>query len=180
MFILYALAIGLLVGWLSGGHFERLAHLQIRWTALIVAGLGAQVVLFAEPVARRLEDLGPALYVASTTAVVVAVVRNVSIAGMPLVAAGALSNLAAVIANGGFMPASQAALAAAGRVTPTIYSNSVAARSPELWPLTDIFALPAAMPLANVFSVGDVMIGLGIALVAILGMRANSPATGTA
>jgi Family of unknown function (DUF5317) len=99
---------------------------------------------------------------------------------MPLVAAGAIANLAAVLANGGFMPASQAALAAAGRVTPTIYSNSVAAQNPALWPLTDIFALPSAMPLANVFSVGDVMIGLGIALVAILGMRGDSTATGTA
>jgi hypothetical protein len=180
MFILYALVIGLFVGWLSGGRLERLACLRIRWTALIAAGLGTQVVLFAEPVARHLGELGPSLYVASTTLVVAAVVRNGGIAGMPLVAAGAIANLAAVLANGGFMPASQAALAAAGRVTPTIYSNSVAAQNPALWPLTDIFALPSAMPLANVFSVGDVMIGLGIALVAILGMRGDSTATGTA
>jgi hypothetical protein len=43
--------------------------------------------------------------------------------------------------------------------------------------LTDIFALPPGLPLANVFSIGDVLIGLGIVLVIALGMRgATRPA----
>ena len=44
--------------------------------------------------------------------------------GMPLVALGAACNLAAILANGGYMPASPGALAALGKAAPTIYSNS--------------------------------------------------------
>jgi hypothetical protein len=42
---------------------------------------------------------------------------------------------------------------------------------PALRPLTDLFALPAAFPLANVFSVGDVLIGIGVAAVIVFAMR---------
>ncbi len=42
---------------------------------------------------------------------------------------------------------------------------------PALRPLTDIFALPTWLPAANVFSVGDVLIGVGVAVVIALGMR---------
>jgi multisubunit Na+/H+ antiporter MnhE subunit len=47
---------------------------------------------------------------------------------------------------------------------------------PVLEPLTDVFALPAWVPLANVFSVGDVLIGAGIALVIANRMRRPAPA----
>jgi hypothetical protein len=129
------------------------------------------VILFSEPVAQRVGDLGPVFFVVSTLAVVAAVVRNLAIAGMPAVAAGAACNLVAVVANGGSMPASRAALETAGRVTPRIYSNSSAAANPALWPLTDVLGLPSWLPLANVFSVGDVVIGIGIALVIVLALR---------
>ncbi len=37
--------------------------------------------------------------------------------------------------------------------------------APALWILTDIFALPPPMPFANVFSIGDVLIAIGVAVV---------------
>jgi hypothetical protein len=40
-----------------------------------------------------------------------------------------------------------------------------------LEPLTDVFAIPAGVPLANVFSIGDVLIGVGIAVVIAAAMR---------
>jgi len=171
MFILYAVLAGLAAGWLMGGRVERLGQLRLKWPAAIVLGLGAQLVLFTEPVARQVGEWGPFLYVAFTLVVVAAVVRNGAIPGMAVVSVGAAANLVAVIANGGFMPASPAALAAAGRVVPAVYSNTLVSSSPWLWPLTDIFALPSWMPLANVFSVGDVLIGLGTALTLSLAMR---------
>jgi hypothetical protein len=176
MFILYAVVAGLLVGLLAGGRPANLAALQIRWPGLIAAGLVAQLVLFSDPVAQRVGDLGPALYVGSTVLVIAAVARNLPIAGMPVVLAGAIANLTAVVANGGSMPASHAALEIAGRLTPRIYSNSSAVTDPALWPLTDVFALPSWVPLANVFSVGDVMIGAGIAVVIVLALRRRAPA----
>jgi hypothetical protein len=180
MFILYAVVVGLLVGFLSGGRVAGLAAVRVRWAPLIVAGLVAQVILFSEAVAPRVGDLGPALYVGSTLLVLAAVVRNHEIPGLMAVIVGAACNVAAVVANGGYMPAAQAALEAAGRTVPAAYSNSSAATDVALWPLTDVFALPSGLPLANVFSVGDVLIGLGIGVAILVAMRRRVADAGVA
>jgi hypothetical protein len=87
------------------------------------------------------------------------------------VVVGTVSNLAAIVANGGIMPADRGAATLAGIEHGPGFSNSAIVDSPALQPLTDIFALPAAIPLANVFSIGDVLIGLGIAIAIASGMR---------
>jgi hypothetical protein len=176
MFLLYAVAVGLGVGLLAGGRLEGLAALRIRWSWAILAGLLIQVVLFTDAVAARVGDLGPIVYVASTGLVLAAVVRNWSIAGIPIVALGAASNLAAIIANEGYMPAGRGALEALGKVEPVIYSNSSLVNQPALVPLTDIFALPAWLPFANIFSIGDVLIGIGVAVTIVLAMRRSERA----
>jgi len=122
-------------------------------------------------VADRVGDLGPILYVASTGVVLGAVLRNWRIVGLPIVVVGALSNAAAILANGGFMPASPGALLALGRSFPATYSNSSIVPHPALEPLTDIFAVPPPLPFANVFSIGDVLIALGVLVVITMGMR---------
>ena len=102
--------------------------------------------------------------------------RNLPLAGMPIVGLGALCNLVAIAANGGAMPADAWALATAGLDGPGAHTNSVVLASPpSLRPLTDIFAVPAWVPLANVFSVGDVLIGVGIVLVIVAAMRPEPP-----
>ena len=162
MFILYALVIGLLVGALLGGRWLALGSIKFRWAPLISVGFLAQIVLFSEAVAARVGDAGPLLYVVSTLMVGVAVVRNLRIPGVPLIVVGAVSNMAAILANGGFMPAAPDALASIGKSAPTIYSNSAVVAQPALEFLTDRFALPHWLPLANVFSVGDILIGAGV------------------
>lgn len=172
MFILYAIPLGIVLGYLLGGRLERLAALDFRWAWLAIAGLVAQVALFSTAVSDIVGEAGPPLYVASTAAVLIAVARNVRIPGMVLVLVGATSNLLAILANGGVMPASPeaaAALEAGGEG----FSNSVVMTDPALRPLTDIFALPTWIPFANVFSIGDVLIGLGVVAVIALGMRAR-------
>jgi len=172
LFILFAIPIGLVLGSLIGGRLDRLGTLQFDWGWLAVAGLLVQVLLFS-PQASGLVDprWGAAIYVASTGAVLVAVARNLRIPGMGLVALGAASNLAAVIANGGIMPTTAEALAMAGLEPAEGFSNSAVTADPALAPLTDIYALPAWVPLANVFSIGDVLIGVGIAVVIAFAMR---------
>ena len=49
---------------------------------------------------------------------------------------------------------------------------------PAVWFLTDIFALPRWVPFANVFSVGDLLIATGIALVIVIAMRSARGAAG--
>ena len=171
MFILYAVVIGLVVGALAGGRPAGIGHVQFRWGWLIFLGFATQVLLFSAPVAERIGALGPPIYVASTAVVLVALIRNVAQPGLPIVAVGALCNFAAIVANGGYMPASTDALAALGRLPAGGYSNSAVLAAPALAPLTDVFALPAGLPFANVFSVGDVLIGVGVALAIAVAMR---------
>jgi hypothetical protein len=174
MFMLWAIPIGLVAGLIGRGRLDALSTFRFRWGWLAIAGLLVQVVLFTPTGDQLAGGLGPLLYVLSTLAVFVAVLRNVRVPGMAIVAIGAVCNLAAITANGGFMPASASALAAAGLDGPGSYTNSVVLDHPALQPLTDIFAIPASWPLANVFSVGDVLIGVGIVIVIAAAMRSQS------
>jgi len=175
VFILYAIVVGLAAGTVLGGRWGALGSISFRWAPLILAGFLAQIVLFSEAVASRIGDAGPALYVVSTLMVGVAVVRNLGIPGVPLIVLGAISNMAAILANGGFMPAAPGALAALGKAAPTIYSNSAVVAQPALEALTDQFALPRWLPLANVFSVGDVLIGAGVVVLLVATMVGGRP-----
>lgn len=171
MFILYSLVIGVALGFLLGGRPAGLAELRFRWPWLLVGGLLVQVVLFTDQVAAVVGSLGPPIYVGSTAAVFVGVLRNAAIPGIPVVALGAASNLAAIVANGGYMPAGASAMAALGKTEAEIYSNSAVVANPALGPLTDIFALPAWLPFSNIFSIGDVLITAGVAWVIVAAMR---------
>lgn len=172
--MLWAIPAGLLIGLAARGRLDGLTALGFRWAPLAVGGLLVQVALFSEAGDRLAGDLGPPIYILSTLVVFVAVARNWRLAGMSVVAAGALCNLVAITLNGGFMPASQGALELAGFVGPGDHTNSVVLADPAVRPLTDIYALPAGIPLANVFSVGDVLIGLGIVIVIVAAMRRSS------
>jgi hypothetical protein len=172
--ILYAVPIGIALGYLIGGRLDRLGTVRFEWAWLAVAGLIVQILLFSPLVTGVIDTVvGAAIYVASTAAVLAAVLRNLHVTGMPLVALGAASNLAAVTANGGIMPTTNEALATAGLEPVDGLSNSAVVADPALAPLTDILALPAWFPLANVFSIGDVLIGIGIVVVIALGTRAR-------
>ena len=187
MFILYAIPFGILLGVLVGGRLAGLERVEFRWAPVALAGLAVQLVLFSGPVTERIGSLGTPLYVGSTLLVLAALLRNLAIPGLAVVAVGAVANLAAIVANGGSMPASADALAALSKQIGDAYSNSVAVADPALAPLTDIFAMPRWMPLANVYSVGDVLIGIGVAFALAAAMRRGAsgnlppeyPATGT-
>ena len=171
MTILYAIPAGILLGSLLRGRLDGLLDLKFRSAWLAIGGLLVQVVLFTELGDRLAGDLAPAIYVASTVAVLVALLRNVKLAGLPIAAVGSFLNLAAILANGGAMPADAAALRTAGFDGPGEHTNSVVLAEPALRPLTDIFAVPAGVPLANVFSVGDVLIAVGVAWAIAAAMR---------
>jgi len=171
MIMLVAIPVGLVVGRLLGGSLAGLSRLHFRWGALAVAGLVVQLGLFSEAGHALAGDLAPATYVVSTLAVLVAVLANTGIEWLPVVALGAASNLAAIVANGGAMPTTAAALAAAGLGGPGGATNSVVLAEPALGPLTDVYAIPAGVHLANVFSIGDVLIAVGIAAVIASAMR---------
>ncbi len=177
MFILFAVPVGLVLGFLMGGRLDRLSEIRFAWAWLAIVGLAVQILLFSTPVGGSFRGgVGEAIYVASTGLVLIAVWRNLRVPGLTLVALGAISNLAAIVANGGVMPTTPGALAAAGLDPLDGFSNSSVVHDPALAPLTDIFAMPPWLPFANVFSIGDVLIALGIVVVIAVGMRRGDPA----
>ena len=176
MFILYAVVIGLLLGLMLGGQPSRLGELRIRFAWVCLLGLVIQVVLFSDQVTAWIGDLGVPIYVISTFVVAAAVAANYRIPGMAIVALGAFSNLAAIVANGGYMPTTPEAMAALGFTEKNVYSNSALLEHPNLPWLTDIFAMPRWVPAANVFSIGDVLIFVGVVIVIVAAMRRPVPA----
>lgn len=173
--MLWAIPAGILAGFATGGRLANLSNFRFRWGWVAVAGLVVQVVLFSPSGDALAGEAGPAIYLASTAAVLVAVLRNLRLPGIALVALGSLANLAAITANGGFMPTSAEALSTAG-LPPGDYLNSIVIANPALQPLTDIYAIPASLPMANVFSIGDVLIAIGIAWTIAAAMRRDGTA----
>lgn len=169
MFIVYAIPVGLLVGYLRGGRLEHLAGLGVRWAPVVILALLAQVVIFS-PLLVGAGPWIPLLYIATTAVTLAVVIANRDLPGLRIVAAGAVCNLVAIVANGGYMPASREALEFAGLSATEDVANSIVTANPAFGFLTDIFALPAFFPLANVFSIGDLLIGIGIARAIAWGM----------
>jgi hypothetical protein len=187
--LLYAIVAGLLVGRLAGGRVRNLEHLSFAWWPLAIGGLVVQAVLFAGPVAERVGPEGPVIYVASTLAVMAALLRNLMMPGtmrpgLAIIALGATLNLVPILANGGAMPsAPEAWLALNGVAALPIshFSNGVLIGPDTLLPfLGDIFVWPRPLPLANVFSLGDAVIAVGAVVFLVAAMRApqTRPARG--
>jgi hypothetical protein len=166
--VLSALAVPLL-----GGRLGALAEVRLRLPWLLPAALGLQVAALDLPGLPA--GLRPLLHVGSYLVAGAFLVANRRLPGIVLVALGAAANLAAILANGGVMPASPAALAAAGLPTDEPgFANSAALDDPRLAFLGDVFAIPRGWPLANVFSVGDLLIAAGAAA-AVLGICGARP-----
>jgi hypothetical protein len=168
MLLLYAVILGLVAGVASGGKLAALGTTHIRLWPVALIGLFAQLLLFSSPLAAVVGPWGPSLYVVSTVAVLMALVVNLRQPGFWLIILGALANFTVIVANGGQMPAAPdawAALNGVAAVPTTDFSNSILAGPHTVLAfLGDNFVLPRPVPLANVFSIGDVLIGAGGAL----------------
>ena len=165
MFLPVAVAVLVLTVPLAGGRLSRLAGLRFRRSRLILAALAAQVVILTLVAGPVGDD--PAHRIAHVATYVVAVAFlafNRSIPGLRLVVLGTVLNLVAITANAGIMPASPSAVARAGLDQPQEFRNSQPVHHPRLLPLGDVFAIPDGWPLANVFSIGDVVLVLGTAV----------------
>jgi hypothetical protein len=149
---------------LAGGRISKLADVELRWPGAIFTSLVIQVVIIS-----IVPDGNPwfhrALHLVSYVLAAAFLVMNRRIAGLWVIALGALLNAIAIFSNNGVMPASAAALRSAGRLETTKgFVNSGVVAHPRMRFLGDIFAMPKWTPLHNVFSIGDVCIALGCAI----------------
>jgi hypothetical protein len=161
MFLAAIVLINALAVPLLGGRLAALADVRARLAWLLVVALGLQVVSINVPGIPQ--SLRPVLQLASYPVAGVFLVANRRLPGMPLIVLGALLNLIAMSVNGGVMPASPSALDAAGLpLEHDSYVNSGVVEGARLAFLGDVFAIPEPVPMHNVFSVGDICIGLGV------------------
>lgn len=150
---------------LLGGRLSRLEQLRLRSWPLLVGAFALQTLpISVWPTMPR--SAAVALHLVSYALIAWFLALNRGIAGLWIVALGSLCNLVAIVANRGVMPAQAGALRTAGKhVDPTAFANSAPLANPRLWWLGDVFAVPRQVPLANVFSVGDVLIVVGAIVV---------------
>jgi MFS family permease len=161
LLVFLVVAVGLVP--IARGDLRRLAHIRFRSMWLLGVALAMQVGLYLLPGDANL--VREFVYLCSYPLALLFVLANRRIPGLWLIGAGAGLNLLAMAANGGSMPATAHALAAAGLpADPGAFTNSLVLGSPHLLFLGDVFAVPRTIPFANVFSVGDVLIALGGAL----------------
>jgi hypothetical protein len=164
---------------LLGGDLRRVANLRFRHLWLLLGALATQVWLIARPGPQTvfLTTLELGAYPLALAFLYV----NRRIAGTSLMALGAGSNFVAIAANGGVMPQARSAAIIAGMPLNYhgIYANSAPIPHPHLFWLGDVFPVPAAVPFATVFSIGDFLIMAG-AVVALLRITlAESPSLDT-
>ena len=165
---------GLAISPLLGGRWSQLARLEVKRLPLFYVGIALQIAAFPIHVLpwRTPDQLAVALWLASYALFATGAAANVKITGVPLVLIGMLSNLAAIVANGGHMPALPAALRGAG-LHFTQSRNSALVNHPTLPWLVDRWAAPHWVPWGNVFSVGDLLIAAGGLILAIVATRTS-------
>lgn len=180
--LLTAFLAGLAGGYLAGGRLSNLDGLRLVKPWLIVLALLLQFVAFSPLGAALGATAMIALHIASYGLLGWFVVLNRTRAGVVVAGVGASLNLAAIAANGGYMPASPSALATAGiTYAGDVYNNSgVSGEGTRLAFLGDVFATPSWLPMANVFSIGDVLIVVGVALMLAMTMRGSCHTEATA
>ena len=157
---------------LLGGRLRRLAEIRLRHAWTISTALITQIVVIEVLAGPRWLLAGAHLATYAAAAYFLLVNRRVP--GLLAIGLGGASNGVAIALNGGTLPASAAALRAAGIVEAAgQFTNSGVVGHARLAFLGDVFAIPAAWPLSNVFSIGDVliMLGVGIASLRICGTR---------
>lgn len=147
---------------LLGGRLSRLIEIRLRLSWLVPVALAIQiVVIMVVPDAHR-TGLVVALALSYVLGAVF-LVANRRLPGMPIIIVGAALNATVILVNGGVMPADPAAVERAGIDTDhEMFVNSAAKEEARLALLGDNLAWPAPLPLANVFSIGDIVLAVGV------------------
>ena len=173
MLWLLTVAAGLVAGLLAGGSVDNIARIRFRWPWTVVGAVVVRVVVLVTPL-NHVEG-AQYVYVLALAAIVAWTLWHVDrLPGIWIVSAGTALNLVVIVANGARMPV---AAVLAGTLVKQGEIGQYALMGPgtHLSPLGDWISLP---PLPEVYSPGDIIIAVGLAVVlffATRGPRASKP-----
>lgn len=168
MLVVALCAFGVVSPLLAGRWPAGLLLHKWRLPVLIWAALALQVVALEVEMPHA---LAATLHVLTYAVAFAFLWLNRRVGGVWVVAAGAMTNGIVIAVNGGTLPASAWAVKAAGLDGDLAFANSAVVDHPILPWLGDAFAWPSPLPLANTFSVGDVLIVVGVVVAAWAGSR---------
>ncbi len=171
--LLWAVIIGLILGYLRRGRIGNLGKLHVRGLWLLLPPLVLQLLIF--PLGSRGPILAwgtPFWHIFSYLFLLAFVVWNRRYPELLLMGFGLFLNFLVIVANGGYMPASAEALRKAGLESiaqaleaGTRQGNTVLmCAQTRLNFLGDWLFFPAWLPLSSAFSLGDAFLGLGAAV----------------
>ncbi len=162
MILIVATLLGVLSAALGRGQLRRIAVLPLHHLWVIWVAIGMQIVVFGVLVHVLPDAITNGLHLTTYAIALSFLWFNRRLPGAAGIGVGATCNLTAIAANGGVMPASPAAWRRAGfdKIPELQDANSHVLDDPHLAFLGDVFAVPEAWPLSNVFSIGDVVIAV--------------------
>ena len=166
MLLVFAALLVLATVPLAGGSLAALADVRIRGAWVVGLAMGIQILIVSVLPGLSPEVFRP-VHAATYGLLGWFLWLNRRLPGVWIIGVGGAANAVAIVANGGVMPAAPEALAVAGLPAEKAgeFANSAAVQTPVLGWLGDVFAVPGALgPAANVFSIGDVIIAVGLAV----------------
>jgi hypothetical protein len=147
-----------------GGRLGNLSAVQVRGKAAVIGAFVLQLVVITIAPLAFSEGVASVLHLLSYGLAIAFLYANRQLPNAWIAALGGACNLVAIAVNRGTMPASRTALAAAGKpVVHEGFVNSAPVEHARLAFLGDVFSIPRSLPLANVFSIGDVILLIGAA-----------------
>jgi hypothetical protein len=182
MLVLIVLGVALVSSLLTGGRLEYAGnwHLKGLWMAL--GAFAVQTALFTRWGTGFVgEALVPIVYVVTLCVLAAFLVTNRRTLGIPILLAGLMLNMLVISANAGRMPASVAALEAAGRIeeADALRLHGAAGNcvlmsdSTRLNMLGDNIVIRLGGPVGSAYSVGDLVALAGEAVVVFGVLRAE-------
>jgi hypothetical protein len=182
MFLIGAVAIGILIGFAMGGRINHLPELRLRFLWLVAIAIIIQLAIFPLFSSRPLVPyLTSQLHLASYGILFVFFIINYRVWPMLIIAIGSICNLVVISLNQGRMPSSVHALARAGQpeIAAKVATNGfmgnvvLMSENTKLNELGDWLYLPGCMPFSTAFSIGDLLIAVGLVVLIIYGMRSH-------
>ncbi len=177
MILIAAFVLSIAWGLAQRGTLRAVASLPLRWggIALLAFALQIYLIYFPEARAEGLLSTRVLILIASYLLLFGVIWKNRALPGVWLIGAGLAANFAVMLANGGYMPITREALASVGHLQ-NATSTEAGARvlatkdvvlrreQTQLWFLSDIFIAPPPFPIPSVFSMGDILIAVGVFL----------------